>query len=392
MVKPAYLRLVMPLVLCLEACSPVPRTFRLVPGDHGPVLIPPGVRDAGVSRATLRVQRGRKTPVCTASPAGLRLTGKSIVVTREAMVAATSEELARWVAELEENGCVSPSEAATLSETLVNQLPLSIAQRRKLRGELSAVQGWVDLNANTSLRVVTPVFRPGAPDAKAIATSTVSPGAAGGIEVEIRANLDLVGYEVAWYRVQTREDGPGLRLAPRGAEVHIAGTVEKVAAPKVNQLYLDPAARWFRYFVMTRASRNDYNIVVLSGSSRSELETRSEAFRRDAVRYLQTAPKGSFAAMSSEIGINLYVHVEVNGVPRDVAVGSTVRQAIDEAAGTVGTAEQAARLSVLKPHRRGMATVDALNGRNELLNLPIEGGEQISCSPKRQATPDALKR
>jgi hypothetical protein len=260
-------------------------------------------------------------------------------------------------------------QTAELTTSILNTLPLNVSTRRRLRGELSAVQGSIDLMTATSLRVVSPVFRTGAPAGKAIAApGNVSAGANGGLEVELKANPDLIGYEVAWYDVKKRDDGPGLRIVPREAETHIGGAVEKGLTPRVNRLDTDPAARWFRYFVMTRASRNDYNIAVLAGRTKGELESRSEAFRKDAALYLESAPKASYAAMTGEIGVNPYVRVKINGVEVDIAMGSSLGQAIGGAGAT--------QLTVLKPHVRGLALVEA--EREVLLNLPLEGGEEIT--------------
>jgi hypothetical protein len=166
-------------------------------------------------------------------------------------------------------------------------------------------------------------------------------------------------------------------VVPRAAEIHIAGQVERQAAPRVDQFALESNARWFRFFVMTRLAGNDYNIVLLSAPTASDLETRTASFRRDAAGYLQTAGKASYAAMTKEIGVNPYVRVKVNGVETDVALGDSIRQTIEQTAGRGNAASVLPRLSVLKPYGGKLSRVEWDRNGQDILNLSLEGGEEI---------------
>lgn len=366
-------------VIC-SACAHAPNSFRLVQVERNTVLVPPGVKDAMVARASVRLTARAGKVECPPSPGGLRISGKSLIATREALTATTADELNGWLVSLERKGCLGSGEAFTLTAALIDSLPLELAKRRSLLG---ASEGIVLTSVN-SLRVVSPVFRPGTPaGATAIADepAKASQGRNGAsVNVEIKANPDLTGYEIAWYDVLQRTDGAGFRIAPRSAEVHIEGKVEKESAPGVDRFALGPDARWFRYFLMTRQStdRNDYNIVVLSGHTPGDLESRTQAFAKDAAAYLRSADKKSFAAMTPQFGVNPYIRVKLQGVESDLELGSTVRQAIEQSAGRGSAVGVLSRLTVLKPHGGKLSRVEWDRGTQTILNLTLEGGEEIA--------------
>jgi hypothetical protein len=296
------------------------------------------------------------------------------------MAGVTFDELNAWAAALERTGCIGAGEAFTLTTSVIDALPLGLSERRQLRGEALATRGSVDLSSVNALRVVSPVFRPGAPPGTAIATeqSEVSGGPNGSITVELKANPDLTGYEVAWYDVRKREDGPGFHIAPRTAEVHIAGKVEQEPAPRVNPFVFEPTARWFRFFLITRASANDYDMVLLSAPTASDLEARTELFRRDAAGYLRSADKATYAAMTREIGVNPYVRVRVNGVETDIPVGDSIRQVIEASTGRGQAANALPHLTILKPHGGKLCRVEWDHSARDILSLTLEGGEEIA--------------
>jgi hypothetical protein len=371
----------------LTACAHPAGSFRLVTRTPGTLLIPPQVKGASVDRTSLRLQPGGTKAACLASASGLRIVGRSLVVNRDLLTASAPGELDNWAAALERAGCIGPGETLALKTAVIDSLPLEPSERMRLRGYALATAGSADLTSVNSLRVVSPVFRPGAqPGSSAIAAGqpSVSDGQNGAINVDLIANPDLRGYEIAWYDVKDREDGPGFYIGPRSAELHIAGKVEREEAPSANRFVFEPGARWFRFFVKTRLSANDYNIVLLSASTASDLETRTANFQKDAPQFLQSASKTFYVAIPKEIEVSPYIRVKVNGVETDVPMGSSIRQAIEQTAGR-GTAPNAlARLSVLKPYRvqklprAGLSPVEWDHRTQDILNLTLEGGEQIA--------------
>jgi hypothetical protein len=300
-------------------------------------------------------------------------------VTREWLGSKTADELAGWAANYDGNGCLPAATAAALPATVVDSLPLDLNRRRQLKSPPLATRGSLELTSASSLRVVSPVFRSAGPStALGQRVARVSEGPRNTINVELEANEELAGYEVAWYDVKARDDGSGLTIVPRSAEVHLGDKVEKTLAPRVNHLYLNPDARWLRYFVMTRAAENNYNIVVLTGPTPAELERRSTAFRNDASAWMAAAPTGSYASMTREVGVNPFLRVSIQGSPADIPAGSSLAQAIEHVTGAGTAAKARATLSLRKLHRGKLVPVDWDRKSLEILELAIEGGEEIS--------------
>ena len=339
----------------LNACAHPAGSFRLVRTPASVVVVPPGVKDASIERNSIRIAAGH---ACAPSESGLRVSGKALIITRAWLASATAEDVDRWAA------CFGDPD---LRDELINSVPLEVSKRRVLFNT-------ADLNAFSSLRVVSPVFRAGVDPASPVVMDDPAEvtGTGASITIGLKSNPDLTGYEIAWYDVQPRSDGPGLRIVPRGAEVHVNGEVENKPAPAVNRFEFSPDARWFRYFVMTRVTseKNDHNIVLIGAASPSELEIRTADFRKNAPAYLQSAPSKSYAALSGAFGVNPYIQIKVNGERRDVVPGVTVGQVIERSG--------LPRLRILKPYLGKMAPVQWDRTKEDILNLPLEGGEELS--------------
>lgn len=364
--------------ILLSGCAHPPGAFRLQRSGNNTVLIPPGVRDAGVAIANVQVTGKAQKTVCAPSSSGLELRGRKIRVTHRTLDAATADELNTWLAKLESSGCISTTEAATLLSSLVDSLPLDVKQRVLLRGEPLAIRGAMDLTKHHSLRVVSPVFRPGSQSGSVTTSSpaVVAAGASGGLNVEMKANPDLTGYEIAWYDVVAATNGPGLRIIPRSAELHIGNTVEPNTRPQKDPFLFASDARFFRYFLMTRSSQNNYNIVLLSAPSAAELAARSTSFRQDATAWLQTA-NDSAVAMPRDIGVNPFIRISINGKITDIQPGTTLRHALEGVAKCEKPEAIVNRMSLQKPYLNGLAPVTWTNA-SEILALPLEGGEVLT--------------
>ena len=135
----------------------------------------------------------------------------------------------------------------------------------------------------------------------------------------------------------------------------------------------------FRFFVKTRLSANDYNIVLLSGSTASDLETRTANLQKDVPLFLGSAAKTSYVVIAKEIEVNPYIRVKINGVETDVPMGSSIRQAIEQTTARGVASNALAHLSVLTlyrvqklPHAR-LSPVEWDDAAQEILNLTLRG-------------------
>jgi hypothetical protein len=375
------LRPLIPIAFALWAsgCAHQPAVFRLVPPVPSPgtaaTLVPPEAKDVTVASATVKLDRIPRKTACSPSAHGLMIerkgpTGARVVVTREAMNLTNAAELFSWTLALERQGCIPPNEAFRLAENIVDALPLDLTKRSQL------LQGRGDLKPVNSLRIVSPVLKPGGAFGSLAETASVSQGAnPGSLDVEVKANPAVIGYEIDWYDLAAQDGGPGYRITPRSAEIHIGGNVEHPAAPTTNRFQFGPAARWYELYMMTKVSANDFDFVVFSARTSDELQSSVAAFQRDASAFLQTADPATYAVLPHGSGINAYIRVKVHGVSVDLPRGNTVKQAITQAAADPG--RLAPRLKVRKLHDGRLYPVEWDRATDRILSLPLEGGEEI---------------
>ncbi len=362
-------------VLGLAGCAhPVP-AFRLT--GSAMLMIPPGPKDATIARAVVSIPRIPKKTICTASPHGLSIerkgrTGARVVVTRAAMDAITAQELYSWTLGLETAGCLPINESSRLAANIVDALPLAVPKRTQL------FQARNDLTPVNSLRVVAPVMKPGAAVVAgplADIQSVTEGSKPGSIDVEVKLKPEVIGYEIDWYDFAPREGGPGYRLIPRSAEVHIGDRVEHPDATTVKRFEFGPAARWYELQMMTKVSTNDFDFVVFSARTSEELHNSVAAFQTDATKYLQTADPHTYTVLPHGSGINAYIRVKVNGVLTDLPKSNTIRQAIQQAGGNPTAALE--KLKIRKLHDGTLYPVQWPANTNAILSLPLEGGEDI---------------
>jgi len=361
----------------LSGCAHQPGAFRLTtPANAAPTLIPPGVRNATVARTKLPVAAIPRKAVCSPSLHGLLvqrrwLRGPRLIVTSDAIGATTASDLFTWVVALEKQGCIPANEGVRTAENIIDAVPLSLAKRRQL------LEGRTDLKSVNSLNVISPVVKPGGSRTIAGEVTSISKGAnPASIDVEIKSDPSLIGYEVDWYDVLAREDGPGYRIVPRSAEIHIADNVEHPAAPSTARFRFGPDARWYELFMMTKVSSNDFDFVVFSARTSAELQSNVAEFQRDATTFLRHADPASYTVLPHGTGINAYITVKINGVAVDLPRGNTVRQAIARSRAESGAVLRA--LKVAKLHDGKLFPVQWDRKSDQILSLSLEGGEEIS--------------
>ncbi len=351
-------------------CAHQPGVFRLT----NATLIPPDIQKTGVTRAVIRIApTGRKT-VCSPSPHGLLIERKwlsapRVIVTGDALKSTSGAELFTWTVALEKQGCIPANEAFRLAENVIDALPLDLAKRREL------VRARGDLKPVNSLRVVSPIYKPGATtDAGEI--TAITQGSNYSLNVDVRDSHATTGYEIDWYDVSVRDAGSGYRIVPRSAEIHIEDKVDRPATPSANRFQFGPDARWYELYMMTKVSANDFDFVVFSAKTSAELQDDVATFQRSSAEFLQAATPGTYAVLPHGTGINAYIRVKVNGVSVDLPPGNTVRQAIIQAAGDPKTALPG--LKVRKLHDGKLYPVEWDRTTDQILSLPLEGGEEIA--------------
>src|ERR1700733_2211665 len=191
------------LAIFLTGCATrqtAPGVYRLV--DTGParILVPPGVTDPALPARTLDFPL-RKPASATCRTSNDALTAQPrhgmlrITVERTPLLTHPAPWLADWTASLEQQGCLSAGEGATLAEQIVESIPLNPSEAYRLLHP-SAISGFLDLAADYRLKLISPILREGAaPGASAIKTEEVS-GTDTKLSLTVRASDDFLGYEI----------------------------------------------------------------------------------------------------------------------------------------------------------------------------------------------------
>jgi hypothetical protein len=353
----------------LLGCAHQPGAFRLTAPGNVATLVPPDAKDVTVQQALVRTPPVVRKVLCPASPHGLTINKKGITVTRAAIEATAPAELFAWTIELEKQGCLPPNQAFQAAGKIIDALPLPLTKRFQL------TQGRTDLTPGNSLRVVAPVLTPGAAANTPVIDpggESVAPGANGSIDVTLKTNPAVIGYEIDWYDFTPQEGGPGYRLTPRTAEVHIGDRVEHPDTPTISRFQFGAAARWYELYMMTKVSSNDFDFVVFSAKTSEDLANSVASFQSDAAKFLATSDPHSYTVLPHGSGINAYTRVKVHGAMVDLPKGSSVRQAIGQ-----DPAPLLPHLKVQKLHNGKLYPVVWPPGTNQILSLVLEGGEEI---------------
>lgn len=397
--------------LALDGCAARsgPATYRLLRDNEQRILVPPGVKDAAVTRRTFDVRTAGNAGSCGARAGGVEIrprgrAGLRVSVERDVLREQPAGWLTQWAGSLEQRGCLAPGEGLALATRVAQSVPLAFAIEQRLLDQDARSSGYTDLRPGYKLRVVSPAFREGAPpDAVAIAESKASASHTG-LNIELRASPDLIGYETAWYAVEPRGRGGGARIVPLFAELNRDGEVTRLNSPRVNYLEFNPAMAYFRMlFMARRTGSNDHDIYVLAAPTQQKLERQTRALEagtesctptatqsegttssgppqgeKGAAAAVQAAPgepEGACVIAPRQVAIVALLRITVQGKEVAVHTGAVLANALQEAG--VAAEQVLPTLVVRKLHEGRLTPVEFPAGRIDILTLPLSGGEEI---------------
>lgn len=371
-------------LLLLSACrSAATRTYRLVPGDT-PILIPPGVPAVDSKPRTVRFQSSVASSACSTTDdiVQLRRRGRTLQASpqRERLEKAEAGALIEFAKRLELDRCLAPGEALPFSESIVRSLPLSLPRSHDLLHAPLANLGYMDLRPGYRLRIVSPVFRDGAPaDAQAIEGPTAVKEEKGALVIEAKASADLIGYETAWYSVEPRPNHPGVSIRPGTTDVHIDGKLQKEPASRFQYFAFPPNMSLFRLLFITRSSDSDRDSLLLGADTEETLARETKRLNADPKLCASLETSSRCFVMPRQAALSGLVSITVNGEPTAVLPGTTIGQLLLQSNLSPDTwAQILATLQVNKPYRSELAPVIFPRTSRHILSLPLSGGEQIS--------------
>jgi hypothetical protein len=374
--------LVAVLALLAPACAVrKPQTYRLAPSDRTRVLVPPGVASADTARATLAASITAWQPSC--APGGgaiLVRPGKRkihLTVSRDALLGQPPGWLGEWTAGAEAQGCLAAGEGLALATRILESIPLDPSAAYRLLHADGVRKGYVDLGTETRLQVVSPIIEASAaPDAPVLATAAVS-GSDRQIAVTAQTTPNLLGVETAWYGFQPKRGRAGSTIVPLAAERSIAGRTESADAPLVNYFHFSAGVAYYRLFYKTDPRDNGITEIMLAAPTRAELEHRTQALMADFSPCRESDPEMCMV-IPRRVAVNPFLAAIIDGAEVRLAVGTTVRRAVQAGHGPTRTEEVLPSLRILKPYNGKPVPVEFARSRPEILDLVLLGGESVS--------------
>jgi hypothetical protein len=289
-----------------------PAAWRL----SGVVLVPPGVANLSVSRTSVRACGRRQT------------------IERAELERQPRGWLSNWAAR-----CSEP----TLSDRVLDSLPLESLTRIRLLRESDIRAGYLDLSPASRLEVISQTSAPKPLDIISIAgTDKV-------LNVDLKGPAPDAGItrQVTWYGFEPRLGG-GSRIM--------------LLSPAATNYYrFSQAVAYYRFFYMA-----DQMSMVVGAPSFDQLPRDLEGCGKP----------GPFEciAVPPKVGVNVFTRVMVNGAPVVVVV-PTVRSVI--AAAKKRPEDVLPGLTIAKPYRGRQVAVKFDRSSSEILNLYLAGDEEI---------------
>jgi len=128
------------------------------------------------------------------------------------------------------------------------------------------------------------------------------------INVDLKANDDLIGFERAWYDLRPKT-GSGFQIVPVSAETSIRGVVEAKEGPARNLFEFGSEMSFYRLYY-----KADQSEVVAAAPRSAQLPETPDICNAPAM--CLAIPRG--------IGVNPYLLVEVNGKAHMVSTGANL--------------------------------------------------------------------
>lgn len=277
--------------------------------------------------------------------------------------------LSAWTAGLESQGCLAPGGGLALAERIAQSLPLEMNTAFRL---LHGTE--IDLGPQTTIEVVSPVFRDGKPPGASALESIGATATGNELTVTLQSSPDLIGFETDWYGLRPNADRDGFSIVPLRAERTVQGEVEPLAAPAMNVFAFPAHAAFYRLFY--KADQTEFTALAVAARTPSELEQRSRTLQSDPAS-CKKLNNELCIAIPKGIGVNAYIAVTVNGKQVEIPWQSTVGGAI-EAAGIQDARSILARLAVRKIYRGHPVPIQFGRDSPAILNLTLAGGENIT--------------
>lgn len=337
-------------LLCAGCAVKQPNTFRL----KNNLLIPPASAETAVQRKLMVPER----LACSPSPLPIKARGKrtEFTVRPEELAKLPPAAIRTWTVALEEKGCL-PS-GNNLAEQIAYAVPLKPNTAFQLLYANDRQSGWLDILPGMRLQVVSPILRDEKVDPFEISKVT---GTDSAINVELKSNSNVLGFETSWYTVD------GGRIVAGQAERVISGKSE--AHPSPDFFRLQPEARVYRIYY--KANQTGFTQLIAAARHTSDFPAQLSS--------CEQMPAGWCMSIPLRVAVNPLIRVQVNGKETLVHLGSSVGEAIRRGGGQIDAALP--HLTVRKPYKGSSVPIEFTPPDRTILQLALSGGESISWQP-----------
>ena len=353
------------LVLLTSACvhKPVFNTYRL----RGPVLVPPGAAGPEITQRTTVSDINPGSGSCSREAPMLQLRKKRLVVTVDRDFLLQQKQpgwLSIWTMQAESHGCIAQGEGIRLANLSAESVPLESQVVFRLLHPNDVQSGYVELTAENRLEVRSPI------GGGNLQTAAVT-GSGGQLNVDLKPTPALAGFEIAWYAIRANTGRAGFHFEPLSAERTTSGGVEHLSAPSVNYFRFPPQASFYR--MVYKTDDNGVTAIVISGTTREDLDNRSKAVLADAAACEKS--RDLCVTLPKRVGVNPFLLVTVNEKEVTVPLGSTIRSAVQANGGRADSV--IATLAVSRLYAGQLRPVEFDRANPEILNLKLNGGEHL---------------
>ncbi len=357
-----------------------PATYRYIKQDNARFLIPPGVADTATSQRTFTFRStAPRGPACTLSENGVDIRPHKrelrITVNRQPLLATPPGWLATWAGSLEKRGCLAPHEGLPLAARIAESLPMDPAAANALLHPDLLRRGSVDLGPHHRLKVVSPIRPDGTAAASSDLEITGITGKDRALTVDLKSSSGPLGYETAWWTLQPRTDRNGVHFVAGPAEARIGDKLTQEAQPRFNYFQFTPDAAYFRLFFLTRLSRADHDIAILSAPTIYDLDEKTARLEENPGA-CGTPAEPQCILIPKLVAVVPHIAVTVNGKEVAIPAGGRLGDAL-LAAGEKNPQQALATLAVQRFYAGVLTGVDFDRAEPDILNLPMNGGENI---------------
>ena len=237
----------------------------------------------------------------------------------------------------------------------------------------SSVTGFVDLGPENRLEVFSPILREERRSAALDWTIDKISGQGYQLNVDLKPDFTVIGFERAWYAVRRKRGHLGYVIMPLSATRNIQGTVQEMPHPETNYFLFQEEPAFFRLFLKRDA--NGVVAIVTFAPTPEELDRRTAIVANDsgACERMQEICR----TLPRSLGVNPYTAAIVNGREVNVPIGGTVSTAI-QAAGVKNSSVLLPRLKVSRFFGNKLVPIIFDHNSEDILNIPLTGRERIS--------------